>query len=285
MRMMRSLLKKQGDEDRAESPRDVDEGTDLAGNTTQLWERGFNGDMEYASQINNASVVLARRSGQTLPQLGAGDLSPSMWARQDREPVKPRRTDVIEKGILTMETARQLVEYYKHELYCHYPQVYVPAHVTADELRETKPTLFLAIVAAAANKEHPDLSFVLDKEVLQEYADRTVVNSQKSVEIVQALLVSACWYHPPNKFGDLKYYEYIHMAAAMAMDIGIGTRPAKERRSRFDTKSSPSQHPSEDVANPDLSSPGVSMVETRVLPLSNVAGRSWPAMAFVLVSP
>lgn len=252
---MRSMLKKQDEGERSQSPKRADADTDTAGTATQLWEKGFNGEMEYASQINNASVALARQANQGFPQsLARGPTAqPSAWPRKDREVTRPRRADVIERGLLSLDLARQLVECYKNELYHHYAQVYIPPHIGADELRSTKPTLFLAIVAAAANKEHPDLSAVLDKEALQEYADRSVVNSEKSVELVQALLISACWYHPPNKFGDLKYYEYIHMAATMAMDIGIGTRPAKERRSRFDTKHSPAVHPSEDFGNPDLS--------------------------------
>ena len=255
MRMMRSMLKKQDEGARTESPKGVDTDTDAAGNATQLWEKGFNGEMEYASQINNASVAIARQAHHDIPQPVAGSAAGRTvpWARRNREVAGTRRADVIDRGLLPMETARQLVDYYKSELYHHYPQVYIPPEVGADDLRSTKPTLFLAVVAAAANKEHPDLSAVLDKEVLQDYADRSVVNSEKSVEIVQALLISACWYHPPNRFGDLKYYEYIHMAATMAMDIGIGTRPARERRSRFDTKNSLAVHPSEDFGNPDLS--------------------------------
>lgn len=122
-----------------------------------------------------------------------------------------------------MATARQLFETYKTDLFHHYPMVYVASDVTADAMRRTKPTLFLAIIAAASSKQNPELSAVLDKEVLQAYAFRSLVQSQKCLELVQALLISAVWYYPPQRFGQLKYYEYVSMAASMAMDIGIGT--------------------------------------------------------------
>jgi hypothetical protein len=112
--------------------------------------------------------------------------------------VKP---DVVDRGILSMEVARRLVEHYKRDLYPQYPQVYIPC--TADDLRESKPILFLAVLAAGAESEGPDLANALDHEVLQEYATRSVVNSEKSVQLVQALLISAVWYIPPNKFGQL----------------------------------------------------------------------------------
>ncbi|EME49286.1 hypothetical protein DOTSEDRAFT_68152 [Dothistroma septosporum NZE10] len=171
--------------------------------------------------------------------------------------VQPRGVskDVIDSGLISMATARQLFETYKHDLFPHYPLVAIPSSITAESMRETKPALFLAVIAAASGKENPELSAALDKEVLQAYATRSLLQSEKSLELVQALLVSAVWYHPPSKFGQLKYYEYIHMAASMAMDIGIGSRPSAQR-SRIPrnglTHFQPI-HPAEDVRNPDLS--------------------------------
>ena len=168
--------------------------------------------------------------------------------------------DVIDRDIISMATARNLFETYRKELYPHYPMVPIPHSTSADDMRQTKPTLFLAIVSAAASKDHPDLSATLDKEVLHAYAAKTLVHSQKSLEMVQALLISAVWYHPPNRFSQLKYYEYIHMAVTMAIQIGIGTRSVPQR-SRFEANTRTgavdalrSIHPLEDNANPDLSS-------------------------------
>ena len=161
---------------------------------------------------------------------------------------------MVDRGIISLNVARKLVSHYQKNLYPQYPQVYIAC--SADELRESRPTLFLAVLAAGAESEDPALATALDHEILQEYANRSVVQSEKSVELVQALLISAVWYLPPNKFGQLKYYEYIHMAATMAADIGITTRPSKLNRSRFAAKNDRPTvpiHPSEDFANPDLS--------------------------------
>lgn len=173
-----------------------------------------------------------------------------------------------------MATARELLDTYRTNLFPQYPIVAVEPSITADEMRKSKPALFLAIVAAAASQESAELSAVLDQEVLQQYATRCLIRSEKSLELVHALLVSAVWYHPPSKFGQLKYYEYIHMAASMAVDLGIGSKPLP-RRGRFRSGESgthvgsiPSVHPAEDIANPDLSMtprPALSMPETASL--------------------
>lgn len=164
--------------------------------------------------------------------------------------------DVIDSGLISMATARQLFETYKTDLFPHYPLVAIPYATTAEDMRQTKPVLFLATIAAASGKEHPDLSALLDKEVLHSYATKTLIQSEKSLELVQALLISAVWYHPPSKFGQLKYLEYIHIAVTMAMDIGIGSRPSTHR-SRLQNRGyqfrSRPIHPAEDIRNPDLS--------------------------------
>lgn len=185
--------------------------------------------------------------------------------------------DAVDSGMISMATARQLFESYRKHLFPHYPVVHIPESTTADELRQVKPTLFLAIIAAAAGAENPELSAMLDQEVLHTYARKSLVHSEKSLEMVQALIISAVWYHPPNKFGQLKYYEYIHMAVTMAMDIGIGARPTAHR-SRFGSRDNQqlqvrksNVHPLEDAANPDLSltprsresSPNTTSLESR----------------------
>lgn len=138
--------------------------------------------------------------------------------------------DVVDRGLVSMTTARQLVELYKTDLFPHFYMVVLHPSQTADELRRFKPILFLAVLAAASGTIDPQLSKILDQEILQTYATEVHVRSEKSLEIVQALLVSSVWYSPPNKFGQLKYYEYIHMALSMAFDIGIGSRMVNSRR-------------------------------------------------------
>ncbi|OQO03785.1 hypothetical protein B0A48_10425 [Cryoendolithus antarcticus] len=184
---------------------------------------------------------------------GIDSLWPASTASRTDGTVQDQRADIIDRGIISMATARHLLLRYRTDLYPHFPVVYIPPSSSAEELRAIKPTLFLAIMAAASGVDNADLATKLDREVLQEYARRTVVNSEKTVELVQSLIISAVWYQPPSRFVQLKYYEYIHMASAMAMDIGICTRPSHTKRKRFPAESVGNVHPTEDAANPDLS--------------------------------
>jgi hypothetical protein len=128
-----------------------------------------------------------------------------------------------------MTSATQLFDIYVNELVPHYPVVVFPEACTAAELRQSRPILFLAVIAAASGKADPELSTVLNTELLQTYATRIFMNSERSLELAQAMVITAVWYNPPNGFAQLKFYEYIHMAATMALDIGLGTKPDNAR--------------------------------------------------------
>lgn len=141
--------------------------------------------------------------------------------------------DVTQRGIISTDLATELFNTYITELVPHYPAVVFPIGVTAAEVRRTKPTLFLAIIAAASGKSDPSLYSTLNSEVVAAYAQQIVVGGQKSVELVQAMIVTSVWYYPPGKFSQLKFYEYIHMAATMALDIGLGTNSKTLRRRRM----------------------------------------------------
>jgi hypothetical protein len=56
------------------------------------------------------------------------------------------------------------------------------------------------------------------------YAERIICNGEKTLELIQALQISSLWYYPPEHFEELKFYQLIHIAAVMAIDIGLGKR-------------------------------------------------------------
>lgn len=234
-----------------------------------LWYKDTRPDGVATGPAGNWEFGGEERSAMSRVQRAGPQLWPSGFKNGPLQDVK----DVVDSGMISMATARHLFESYRTDVFPHYPMVAIPNDISAEQMRATKPALFLAIIAASAGKENSELSAALDKEVLQAYATRSLVQSEKSLELVQALLVSAVWYHPPSKFGQLKYYEYIHMAATMAMDIGIGTRPTQHRFGRSAKREGRPKtiHPAEDVNNPDLSmtprsrdsSPDTASIEAR----------------------
>lgn len=134
--------------------------------------------------------------------------------------------DVVDRKLLSMETAASIFNHYVEDMVPHFPAVVFPVGTTAGDVRREKPTLFLAILAAASGAHHPDLHRVLHREISRTFAERVMVNGEKTLELVQALVLCTMWYFVPDHYVELKFYMYIHLAAVMALDIGI----AKNRK-------------------------------------------------------
>jgi hypothetical protein len=128
--------------------------------------------------------------------------------------------DAIDRGILTMDEATQLFTRYTDEMAPHLPGVIFPSGTTAAQVRKTKPVLFLALMATSSF-DLPTVQPTLTRELMHVIADKVIIGGQKSLELVQALQVAVMWYWPPEHFERLNFYQLIHIAAVMAVDMGL----------------------------------------------------------------
>lgn len=143
---------------------------------------------------------------------------------QPKLPNEHEYADVIDRGVLDHDTAIQMFDRYVNEMAPQMPTVVFNPGTTAAEIRRTKPVLFLAILSVASGSIRPALQPSLVAEATRIYADRVICRGEKSLELIQALLVSTLWYTPPEQYEELKFYQLIHIAAVMGMDIGMGKR-------------------------------------------------------------
>ncbi|KAG5978812.1 hypothetical protein E4U55_005900 [Claviceps digitariae] len=143
-----------------------------------------------------------------------------------------QRCDIIDRGIITMERAAALFQRYKQDMLHHLPAVVFPSSMTLMQLRRSKPYLFLAVMAAASS-ETVGVQHMLQRELMELFAEKIVIVGEKNLELIQALQVAVIWYWPPEHFEELKFYQLVHMAAVMALDIGLGTnRTSKTMKQR-----------------------------------------------------
>lgn len=127
-----------------------------------------------------------------------------------------------------MDLAADLFARYTERMAPHLPAVIFPPSQTAAEIRRSKPILFLAVMAAAGSEMH-SLQTVLQRELMTIFAEKVFLSGEKSLELVQALLVAVIWYWPPEHFEELKFYQLVHVAAVMAIDIGLGRKGPQRR--------------------------------------------------------
>ncbi|KAI4268483.1 MAG: hypothetical protein L6R38_007830 [Xanthoria sp. 2 TBL-2021] len=141
-----------------------------------------------------------------------------------RDPYENPTEDVIDRGLLSIEDASRLLVRYTHELVPHFPIVPLPEGVTLPEMRRQKPVLLLSVLAAAAGTSHADQNLQLNLEIQQTYAKLVIVKGEKSLELLQSILITTTWLCPPDRFDQLKFYQYLHMAWSMALDIELDKR-------------------------------------------------------------
>ena len=132
-------------------------------------------------------------------------------------------------NLMTAETAERIFVRYVNEICPHFPAVPVPSGMTARELRDKKPLLFLSILAgsshgAAEQLVTQDVQRELTKTLKDQFADIVWRNGEKSLEIVQALQVGVLWYRPPLHYEQHNFYMMVNCAAVMALDLGLGRR-------------------------------------------------------------
>ncbi|KAI9796185.1 MAG: hypothetical protein M1833_006436 [Piccolia ochrophora] len=132
--------------------------------------------------------------------------------------------DVIDRRILSSELAASFFDRYINDMATHFPAVVFAPGTTAAEIRKTRPILFLAILSVGSGASRADLQRTLTNELMKVLADRIICTGDKSLELIQALHVATLWYWPPDHMEELKFYQLIHIAAVMALDIGLGKK-------------------------------------------------------------
>ena len=136
-------------------------------------------------------------------------------------------------SLISPEKASAIFDRYVTQLAPHLPAVVFPAGTTAEQVWREKPILYVCILSCASHGIiHPDTGREISREAVGAIADCVVRNGAKSLELIQAMQVTALWYKPPERAEQTNFYQIIHMGAVMALDIGLGKRfnPAKARR-------------------------------------------------------
>jgi Fungal Zn(2)-Cys(6) binuclear cluster domain len=131
--------------------------------------------------------------------------------------------DVIDRNIVDAPTAYRIFDRFTTEMQI-LPFLVFRAGTKAEDIRRSKPVLFLAILSAASNTIRPDLQPTFVSEIMRVLADRIICRGEKSFEIVQGLQVVTVFYQPPDRYEELNFNQLIHIAVVMAIDIGMGKR-------------------------------------------------------------
>lgn len=100
--------------------------------------------------------------------------------------------DSIEQGLISLEEAEELLNIYLLTSRNYFPYVLLPEDTSVFQLRSDRPFLLQAILTVASWKNRVR-QLILEEELLRDLGVRFFTKGEKTLEILQGLLVYLAW--------------------------------------------------------------------------------------------
>jgi len=160
---------------------------------------------------------------KTFP-LDKADLSVECRFLHSRATNQEKYVDVVERGQLSEEAAWASFDYFLRNICPTAPMIAFPCGTKAQDVRTSKPMLFLAILTIASPAVAPLAQPNLVIELNRQLSERVLFHGERSLDLVQAILLYVEFYSRPWHGKDLAFNQYIHAALVMCLDLGISRR-------------------------------------------------------------
>jgi hypothetical protein len=110
----------------------------------------------------------------------------------------PRCQDFSEERNLLVldlndEVAAALLENYQASMANYFPFVVIPSNTTAQQLRISKPFLFLSVMAVSSYQK-TGRKTTLSAEIMRRLSEQMLFKGEKSLDLLQGVLVYAEWF-------------------------------------------------------------------------------------------
>jgi len=113
-----------------------------------------------------------------------------------------------------------------------YPVIAMPEQADIEIFQITKPFTYRAIMTAASSVSAPKSFRALHSCNIAALSQAVVIEGCKSMDLLEALLITATWACPPNNSTNLNIYQWSHMACTMAMELGLGGRSSPQAQAQ-----------------------------------------------------
>lgn len=124
---------------------------------------------------------------------------------------------------VTLDEAEMLLDRYRRLLSAGMPFVVLPKEATAQLLHEQRPVLLRAVSTVALFHDLPRQQ-ILVKDLIRDVGERMLVRGEKSIDILQGILVLVGWFHP-HIFWCHQLTNLIHLGISLTIELGIDRAP------------------------------------------------------------
>ncbi|CAK7223716.1 hypothetical protein SBRCBS47491_005302 [Sporothrix bragantina] len=135
----------------------------------------------------------------------------------------------------TPEEADQSLHTFRTTMLPYFPFVHLPPDLTAAQLRRNRPVLWLAIIAITCKRVPTHTQLARSTHLRALFAHRVVFESEKSLDLLQALLAFLAWVHYTSKRDRPTLSVTIQLAVSLVYDLGLhkAASPCKSLISRL----------------------------------------------------
>ena len=137
---------------------------------------------------------------------------------------EPSSIQIIPGFALSLTEADAILNLYRTSYSPHFPFVAIPVTATAAELEQSSPLLFRTILQVVA-PQTAAIQKGVDRWFRRTVAQRVIVEQERCLELLQALLVFIAW-------GDFRFYiesqatDLLHLASTLVLDLGLHQAPS-----------------------------------------------------------
>lgn len=121
--------------------------------------------------------------------------------------------------VLDIDEADELLEHFRQYQACFAPYIEVGPTLTAFQLRDEKPLLFLAVMMAASH-HNAQRQEAFAKAAIALLADHVFIQGRKSLSLLQGMLLLLGWFHT-QVIASPQITNLLHLCIAMSIDLGL----------------------------------------------------------------
>lgn len=168
---------------------------------------------ELEAQVEELRIALREQSNSRTPSQSPGNLLDDTY-------------DAILSFVDTripLDKQKYLLDVYAQQAGAVWPAIRLDDDL--DAIRAKSPVLLLSVLAYCSTQKEQGTEMAVHDELIREtvrvLADEVITRGQRSIELVQALLITAFWSKTTHKGYQGSCYQIAQLATDMAIDLGI----------------------------------------------------------------
>ncbi|KAF2095330.1 hypothetical protein NA57DRAFT_79820 [Rhizodiscina lignyota] len=205
---------------RAEHPSDHEQPTQK-GDTVDSSASRASAEVVNSLDWFHRNVVLRLFRGNVPSDSGSGSQSGTVSSTSPRSD-KPNLGSHIPQSLEPSDVERYLRKY--ERLRSYFPFVPLPQGWTVQQMKQDHPFLLLGILSAMTLHE-VTLNVHLHAEFLRVLAERAVTNGEKSLDLIQGILVQIAWYPMHLRPHSRQIFQVLQIAISMIIDLHFNESP------------------------------------------------------------